>query len=289
MSFRDRAVIRLSRCLGRYFPDVRGKEFLLSRLSQRVKEWPHAVTMTTTQGLIFDLDLAHSTHRFFYYHGYYDKDVTSAMVRFLRPGDIAFDVGANCGFHSLLASRLVGANGRVYAFEPLPVAFGRLKHHIVLNSARNIVAEQMALGRTRAESFVNLFDGLPDTHASLISLPDVDDSFPCVVVPLDEFVNGCGRVESVDLIKIDVEGSELDVLKGAYRTIAEYRPVLLVEVNFLTSEAAGYTSGDVMDFLSGLGYGLRVLRGRKWKQAVLDDVRHGDNLCALHPSRHLTA
>jgi len=166
------------------------------------------------------------------------------------------DVGAHHGFYTLLASLRVGPTGKVIAFEPSPRERKRLKHHIKMNNCKNVRIEPSAVGASRGQATLFLVEGAEDycnslrppaTKAQTISLPTQ-------VISLDEFL-GNSAISAVDFIKLDVEGSELDALKGAAKLLATHpRPVLMVEVYDLRTEPWGYHAREIVQVLSQGGY-----------------------------------
>jgi len=131
--------------------------------------------------------------------------------RYLRPGDVVLDVGANVGLTTLVASRAVGERGKVYAFEPHPAVFAYLEDNLALNGAGNVVAENVALGDR--EGTARISDMRSDDHNF------IDSSGTGIEVAerrLDQLDTGESRIS---LLKIDVEGYERFVLEGAAKTL----------------------------------------------------------------------
>jgi FkbM family methyltransferase len=153
--------------------------------------------------------------------GTYEHENQELFAQNVGSGDVVFDVGANVGFFTLLASRLVGASGRVVAFEPFPAAKRRLDRHLELNAARNVTVFQAAVsdtvGRARFHAHADITMGRIEDEGEL----DVE------VVRLDDLVQ-TGRVPAPDLIKIDVEGEEAKVLRGAGELLRTQRPTVLL-------------------------------------------------------------
>jgi FkbM family methyltransferase len=181
----------------------------------------------------------------------------SLFVRnFLRPGATVLDVGAHHGFYTLLASKCVGVTGRVIAFEPSPRERDRLHKHIRLNACANVRIETFALGSGECETDLFLVDGIEDWCNSLRP-PAVDAGITRVrvrVKPLDDFVDEA-RLASVDFVKLDVEGAELDAIKGATKLLtSKGRPVLMVEVYDQRTEPWGYKACEIVQYLATLGY-----------------------------------
>jgi FkbM family methyltransferase len=158
------------------------------------------------------------------------------------------DVGANWGLYSLLISRAVGPSGKVYAFEPVPEIFARLKEHIALNNATNVIPVPIALSDEKGTAKMSVKEG----ESSLFRR--VSDEFVEVQVErLDDFVER-EKIERVDAIKIDVEGAELKVIRGADKTIRRDKPILMVEIQAATLQAAGTTPEELFETIVSYGY-----------------------------------
>ncbi len=146
-----------------------------------------------------------------------------AFVRLARAGDCVYDIGANVGFYSLLAARLVGPTGRVIAIEPLPRNLEDLRRHLVLNHVSNVTVVAAAVMDR---------DGTVRMHVPSPSEAYVDaaGSGDVRAVRLDDLVYRDGY-PSPNLLKIDVEGAELPVLLGARRVLLEARPTILLSTH----------------------------------------------------------
>ena len=131
----------------------------------------------------------------------------------VRPGAVALDVGANVGAYSLLLGQWVGTGGRVFAFEPAPAAFAGLSRHVSLNRLVDVVVPGRAAVAARSGRARLSVDGLSGANR----LDDAGGGAVVATVPGDEFCAARGVTPS--FLKIDVEGAELDVLRGARDTI----------------------------------------------------------------------
>jgi len=179
-----------------------------------------------------------------------EPGVQQALVELLEPGMTFYDVGANMGFFSLIAWRRVGSHGRVCAFEPLPESARTLRHNVGLNGARNVAVVEAAVaagpGRARlavtAES-VQAHLAEIDTDTPTLGVVDVQ------VTAIDAEL-AAGRA-APDVVKIDVEGAELQVLEGMRETIEHHHPALICELHG--------TAPAVCDFLESLDYRLDAL------------------------------
>ena len=235
------------------------------------------------------------------------------LSKFLRSGMIFLDVGANIGIFSVLVSGLVGPKGRVLSFEPDPANFRRLARNIYMSRLSNVVLNRIALmdrkGLVPLKALVEDGWGMYSSvgeplsgveEPSGLSGGRVTHLVRCST--LDEYVRENG-IRSVDLVKVDVEGAELSVLRGGEKLLRARRaPVLIIEFNRVTTRIMGYDLLELRRYVESLGYTLhRLVGGGRYltKLGVLDIARY-ENLVALksthalegfqaaplHPMRH---
>jgi FkbM family methyltransferase len=154
------------------------------------------------------------------------------MLRAVPAGSVAYDIGANYGMHTLFLSRLVGAYGRVYAFEPAPAVFHALEENIALNAFTNVTAVRSAVAEVTGAIG---FDGSSSTALGHITTMAGPDLVP--VTTLDDFVVR-GPNPPPAFIKVDVEGAESRVLQGGLDVLRRHRPTLLIELHTPTEDVA---------------------------------------------------
>lgn len=177
------------------------------------------------------------------------------MKSLLSDGDTFVDVGANFGTFSLLASRIVGASGTVIAVEPQERLAAMIEESLMLSEIQHCKVERVACGSASGERtlLVPVDDsGRAGFFAGFSGRPGHTEQ-RVMVTTLDALLER-HRGTPPTLIKIDVEGSEIDVLDGAESTIREFMPAILVELNRWSAEAAGRTTHEVMERLRSLGY-----------------------------------
>lgn len=163
--------------------------------------------------------------------GGYEPMVQEAMRRVIRPGAVVLDIGANVGLMSLVAARLTGPGGQVIALEPQLDAVRALEAHARLNGFGMVRAIQAAAGaRSGTMQMVVTADPAWTIMGSVGDHPDAVRRETVRVVTVDELVAD-GESPPPSVVKIDVEGSELDVLAGMSRTLSEHRPVLIAEMH----------------------------------------------------------
>ena len=182
-------------------------------------------------GLPIEVDPRDLVGGFIARHGYWEPEIVAFVERWLRPGMTVVDAGAHVGQYTLLASRAVGAGGRVHAFEPHPVLFRALQRNIARAGCANVVAAPLALGAVQDERpfFLHAVDNLGGS--SLRAVSPEDRAVPVQLTTLDAHLAAHGGLR-VDLLKIDVEGAERDLLRGADLTLRASPDIVLV-IEFL--------------------------------------------------------
>ncbi len=184
---------------------------------------------------------------FGYWVGNYEPEVQGRIKSILKPGDHVLDIGANTGFYTLLSSRLVGRSGRVTAFEPLPRNIEFLRTHVRLNRLENVEIVEAAVsdasGKVRFKS---------DTHASM-GYVTTNGDLEVDSVSLDQLFQQ-KRLAPAKLLKIDVEGEEYRVIKGALSYLMSCHPTILLSGHGTEAQK------NCESFLAGLGYSVKVER-----------------------------
>jgi FkbM family methyltransferase len=188
--------------------------------------------------------------------GTFEARETRFMEIFLQPGMTVLDIGAHHGYYTLLASIMVETKGSVVAFEPSRREGLRLKRHIRMNGCTNVVIEQAALGAAAGEADLYLVDG-PEDYCNSLRPPAVSAQTCKVrvrVQTLDQFL-ARHRIGDIDFIKLDVEGAELDVLRGASGLLSQsWRPVFMIEVYDIRTQPWGYNAREIVQFIAERGY-----------------------------------
>jgi FkbM family methyltransferase len=198
---------------------------------------------------------------YFAFREYYEPELLY-LEKVLSPGKTFVDVGANFGIYTLIASALVGDAGRVIAFEPSLQSFPVLQRNITLNGLTNIAAFRVALCDKRGAARLYHADD-PVSH-SLGKDPSWKDEGEEVATEiLDHFIEQ-DKIQRVDVIKLDVEGAEELVLRGAKGALSRMRPVIIFEVHPAASARLGLSSCGASNLLKELGYELTVVDEKAW-------------------------
>jgi FkbM family methyltransferase len=161
-----------------------------------------------------------------YVFGTHEPEVTETIQRMAQPGQVALDLGANVGYHTLLLAQRVGPLGKVIAFEPLPTVFKVLQENVALNSYRNVVLENKAVAGCSGPVRIETGDVDPlTTTASIVSGRGIEVQ----AVSLDDYFGTQG--ERVAFVKMDVERAEAQVVEGMKHLLRRDRPIMLIELH----------------------------------------------------------
>lgn len=207
-------------------------------------------------GGVLLLEAGHSfTHCFWPGVDLYEPDVCAALLHFLKPGGTFIDCGANIGYFSVLSGGLVGPQGCVVSVEANPLTYRLLQRNLALNGFGTAVHCALTNQPGEVELYVPREGG--DVFSSikkggLVHGDDIE-SFRVPGRTLDEVVASQG-IERIDVVKIDVEGAELDVLRSARRVLSEFRPVILCEYGTNTWPAFNVCSDDLLTLLAEHNY-----------------------------------
>ena len=182
-----------------------------------------------------------------------EKALVETVLGELRPGEVVFDIGANIGTHAIAFARTVGPTGKVVAFEPDRGAAARLRRNVALNGIINVLILERALGSLEGEATLFVDDAHGSGKHSLIQAAD-RRRVPVRLATGDDLVVE-EALPAPNLVKIDVEGSELEVILGLHNTLSSPQCRLVVcEVHPKLLEASGQTPSDVEEALSAAGF-----------------------------------
>ena len=232
-------------------------------------------------GATFELDLTEFIDKALHDQGCFEPTTTAVLARLARPGMTVLDIGANIGAHTLHLALRVGPNGRVFAFEPMSEAFCKLRRNAELNpTVSNLTLNHMALGTENGTLQADFNHSWPVDGNYREVQPE---SVP--VRRLDDYLEEQG-VARVGLIKLDVDGFEHKILRGAERTLRDHRPVLVMELCNYTLERVGDTVAAMLSDLAAANYCFyfeHTLQPAS-KEALLAAIPTGSsiNIIAIH-------
>lgn len=198
-----------------------------------------------------------------------EPPVQREIARLVKPGQVFYDIGANVGFFSIIAARLVGPTGQVCSFEPLPQNAAAIRRNAELNGLAHLRPFEIALGsESRTEQLmVTEWDGGSALTTSAVAVSAIDQK-AVAVRPLDEVIATEG-LRPPNFVKIDVEGAEEDVLLGMRETLRTARPILLYEVDDGDKAVFERRWTDLDAWVASRGYQVERLEpsypGLKWQ------------------------
>ncbi len=171
-----------------------------------------------------------------YWVGTYEPETEKLLSALITPGMVCYDCGANVGHYTLLFSKLVGPAGRVIAFEPFPRNVNFLRKHISLNDCSNVIVEEVAL--TDRDGLGRMSQSGPEARL------DSEGEFEVL----------CKRIDSLnlpppELMKVDIEGAEIEMLAGAESVLRKHRPAIVMALHIQRDLAKKSE-----DWLRSLGY-----------------------------------
>jgi|tagenome__1003787_1003787.scaffolds.fasta_scaffold20955938_3 FkbM family methyltransferase len=173
----------------------------------------------------------------------------------LGPGDAFLDVGANHGSFSVVASRLIGRDGTIVAFEPQAHLAELIRKSLAQTVVRDATVRAVAVGSSPGTATLHIpraMSGSATLHQGALG-EGPQEHQTIQIVRLDDVLADFAPTGKV-VMKLDVEGHELDALRGAERTLERLRPVIVLELNPVTTEGAGRRPEEILGFLADLGY-----------------------------------
>ena len=187
-----------------------------------------------------------------------DLDEQETLASLLTPGGVFFDIGANIGVYAILAGSRVGKTGHVYAFEPFPESAQAIRRNGELNKLANITVVEKAVSNTVGTV---TFGMGPSAASNRIVRSDEEaekkQSITVPVTTVDDFV-GDDPTKLPTAMILDVEQAEIDVLRGAIKTIQKARPAIIVEVHWMGTDFTDYVEKHIVP----LGYTATTLDGK---------------------------
>jgi FkbM family methyltransferase len=186
--------------------------------------------------------------------GCFEPLETELVMRIVRPGDVVLDLGANIGYYTLLFARLVGDSGKVIAFEPDPGNFNLLRKNLHANGYRNVILHNKAVADSNGTLRLHLCEENKGDHR-LYDSGDDRSSIAVETITIDDAI--AGVADRVDLIKMDIQGSEPRALRGMQKTLARNPNVKLISEFWpISFDRTGHKADEYLDELRRLGFTL---------------------------------
>lgn len=247
--------------LFRRLPFFKGKGRLSRFFHSLLSDDNHQENIVTVQmrsGFSMRIDLRSSVENLSFWLGEYDGKVIQKLTKYLKTGGTVLDAGANIGFYSVpLGLEVKKRGGLVYAFEPVESNYNRLKENIALNHLIGVVIPfRLALGNSEGFADLSLESwNHPETgNAAISTISARAGSSASVRISKLDTIAIEKDIRSCHLIKVDIEGFELDFLKGGEAFIRRHRPLIYCELNYWRMEDRGWYFEDLLNWLRPLKY-----------------------------------
>lgn len=180
------------------------------------------------KGLRFRADVAVAGYRL----GTTEPEFQQALADHIRPGHVVYDLGANVGFYTVLCARLVGPEGRVVAVEPFPASAEAVRHNAALNAFETVEVVEAAIGAEPGRAWLSTAQGDPVTFR--LADDRTGSGIEVALTSVDALV--ASGHPPPDVVKVDVEGVEVAALRGMAQTLADHRPLVIVEVHHAVAD-----------------------------------------------------
>ncbi|KKD39569.1 FkbM family methyltransferase [Limnoraphis robusta] len=189
-----------------------------------------------------------------YATGAYELPIQTALAKYLKPNSVFYDIGANIGFFTVIAARLVGESGQVYAFEPVPENADRIRQNAEINQFSHVTVFEKAVSANpgTAELLLAHHSG-GATLSTAGTPPDLRGKMDVELVSIDDLI-AQGQIKPPSLVKIDVEGAEIAVLQGMVQTLKQFQPLLIYEVDDGNQAAFRAKNQEIEAFITSAGY-----------------------------------
>lgn len=208
-----------------------------------------SLRIVVRNGIKYELDISDYIQYIIYFG--LDVEPKAVLYNSIKNGMYVFDIGTNMG-ETLLNFARLNPSGKIYGFEPVPFLFENAKKNIDLNVFRNIYLNNLAISDQKG----SLFFELPQNRnfgSINMSFESTPGSREVKAITIDEFIE-LNQIDQVDFIKVDVEGFEYKVLRGAVKSIQKFKPLLFIELIDEYLKRNGNSASQLVQFVSNLGY-----------------------------------
>lgn len=268
----------IDRCLAQLSKGKTFDNFFVKLLPSNLDYKKDAIRRKNIDGITYDLHL-NQWMEYALYFGIANEN-KKPLYDLIKPGLRVIDVGVNFGETLLNFAQLLGADGMVYGFEPMPYIYEKCLHNVSLNKFKNIVIENAALSDNNENLIIN-DPANGNSGGTFVSKADENRPSEIVikVATLDEYIAE-NKIEKVDVIKIDVEGFETNVIKGALNTLSKDKPAMFIEVCDENLKRSNSSAIELIQLLEELNYKItQPLTGMKITSDNINEFSHTDVLC----------
>jgi FkbM family methyltransferase len=225
---------------------------IIAKLVPNNYQYPkNSVRIFEYYGVMLKLDISDYLAHYLYF-GFKDSSHIK-LYTLVKKDNLVLDIGTNFGTTILQFARIIGKDGLAYGFEPDPTNFSICQNNIKLNKFSNIRVENLGVG-SKDDTLLLVVDSEYNRGMNKISLENNGkESFFVKIICIDDWVES-KNITQVDLIKIDVEGFEMEVLKGAEKTLKTFKPLLFIELDNNNLKLHNSSAKELVEYLMFLGY-----------------------------------
>ncbi len=239
--------------------------FFVKCIPQNYQYSKFSIRKVKRDGIWYELDLSEYMEWVIYYG--LNVENRSDLYCLVKRDMVLFDVGSNVGETLLNFAKLTGENGKVYGFEPVPYSFNKCSNNISLNQFNNVSVSQIALSNKEETLFFQEANN-NNSGGVFMNKSNTPGSYKVEGITLDAYVERIG-ITHLDLIKVDVEGFETNVLKGASETCRKFRPKLFVEVDDVNLKNQGSSANELIALITSYGYHISKIESiAAWDQPI---------------------
>ncbi len=242
----------------RWCPITDGKRLLLNLTRDLITPEEPVAVFDSKYGFRLKANLANPEHQYLYFYGTHDERyVVTKLLKIIQPGDVCWDIGANIGFYTCLLASRVEETGAVVAFEPARRTCGYLSENVSLNQFANVTVVNKGLSDSVEQR--DLYYTKAGLAEGTASLKYANGRTASERVTLDTIDNLIGELPVPDFIKIDVEGYQLEVLRGGEHCLKTHAPLLMAELKDV-GETNRATFQEIENYVADLGYQLYEIK-----------------------------
>jgi FkbM family methyltransferase len=265
------------------FPHKGLKYFLKVAKSLGIADKPYTKRLHNNFYMLLN-PTEHIQQQLFWY-GCYEKELGDLLKKMLRSNDVFIDIGANIGYFSLLSAN-VSPSVKVISFEPGKDLFQKMKENFSINDSKNIVAINAAVGEINEERELFLSDA---NNLGMSSFHQPENysgrKEKVVVITIDDWYKTSG-LGKIDLIKLDIEGSELAALKGMSAVLEKQKPALIVEINPEILSLFDLKPLDIYNYLNQFNFDRFLISGNgRLEHLNSNEISQTINVLFIHPDK----